>query len=132
MLQTYQGDGVLDLQAWQWLLGAIVAGVTMYNFVLTWGAKAGSTEAQLKHSAEGEIEWRTRFDALDAKIVHHELRTNDRIEKMLERLNEALLTMAREHPTKSDLQTVKMEILDRIDSQYGAPSTRRRPKDILS
>ncbi len=116
----------MDLQAWQWLLGAIVAVVTMYNFILNWGAKAGSTDTQLKHAAESEVEWRTRFDALDAKIVHHELRTNDRIEKMLERLNEALLTMAREHPTKSDLQTVKMEILDRIDSQYGRPTSTRR------
>lgn len=116
-----------DLQTWQWLLGAIVAALTIYNFVLSWGVKSGSTDAQLKHASDSETEWRTRFDLLDAKIVHHELRTNERIEKMLERLNEALLTMAREHPTKSDLQMAKSEILERIDSQYGA---RRRPKIV--
>lgn len=109
----------MDLQSWQWLLGAIVAGVTTYNFILLWGKKAGSTDAQLRHAAQAEGEWKTRFDLLDAKIVHHELRTNERIEKMLERLNEALLTMAREHPTKSDLQMAKAEILERIDNQYG-------------
>ena len=117
----------MDLQALQWALGALVAAVTSYNFVSTWGQKQGSTDAQLKHASDTEGEWRTRFDLMDAKILHHELRTNERIEKMLERLNEALLTMAREHPTKSDLQMAKSEILERIDSQYGLPG-RRRPK----
>lgn len=102
-----------------------MAAITAYNFVMHWGAKTGSTDAQLKHASDSEMEWKTRFELLDAKIVHHEIRTNERIEKMLERLNEALLTMAREHPTKSDLQMAKAEILDRIDSQYGLPIKRR-------
>src|SRR4029079_14820204 len=106
--------------------GAVVAALTAYNFVLGWGRKAGSTDAQVRHAADNEVEWRVRFDALDAKLVLHEARTNERIEKMLERLNEALLTMAREHPTKSDLQMVKAEILDRIDAQYGVPLSRNR------
>lgn len=120
----------MDLQAWQWILGAVVAGITVYNFVLNWGRKSGIAETrlatQMKESDANESEWRIRFDALDAKLVLHETRTNERIEKMLERLNDALLTMAREHPTKSDLQMVKAEILDRIDSQYGVPNSRRR------
>lgn len=116
----------MDLQTWQWLLAAIVAGLTIYNFVITWGKREGATEEQVKHAIDSEETWRTRFELLDAKIVHHELRTNERIEKMLERLNEALLTMAREHPTKSDLQMVKSEILDRIDAQYGTPRSHVR------
>ncbi len=119
----------MDGAALQWLLGAIVAAFTAYNFVLNWGMRAGSTDAQIKHSVDNETEWRIRFDALDAKIVLHEARTNERIEKMLERLNDALLTMAREHPTKSDLQMVKAEILDRIDAQYGLPMSRKRGID---
>src|SRR4029078_4496202 len=108
------------------VLGAIVAGLTVYNTVLGWGRKAGSTDAQVRQAENNEAEWRIRFDALDAKIVLHEARTNERIEKMLERLNEALLTMAREHPTKTDLHNVKAEILDRIDAQYGTPMSRKR------
>ncbi len=107
----------MDPQSLQWVLGAAVAGLTAYNFIRTWGIKAGSTAAQLKHAENNEDLWRVRFDALDAKIVNHEIRTNERIERMLERLNEALLTMAREHPTKTDLQMVKEEILERIDRQ---------------
>jgi hypothetical protein len=115
----------MDLQTWVWVGAAITAALTVYNFISGAGRQIGATAKQLEHSADAERSWLVKFDALDAKIVHHELRTNERIERMLERLNEALLTMAREHPTKSDLQTVKMEILDRIDSQYGTPSPAR-------
>src|SRR6185436_10169871 len=100
----------MDAQTLQWVLGAVVAAFTTYNFILAYGRKDGATDAELRHSAENENLWRIRFDALDLKIVNHEIRTNERIERMLERLNEALLTMAREHPTKSDLQMVKQEI----------------------
>lgn len=117
-----------SLQSWAWLIGAIVAGLTVYNFILAWGKREGTTEEQVKQALDSEDAWRTRFDLLDAKIVHHELRTNERIEKMLDRLNEALLTMAREHPTKNDLQLVKTEILERIDAQYGPPRSRARGK----
>jgi gamma-glutamyl:cysteine ligase YbdK (ATP-grasp superfamily) len=115
----------MDLQLLYWAGGICLVGLTVYNFLVGLGRVSGSTEQQLRHAAENESTWKTKFDALDAKIVHHELRTNERIEKMLERLNEALLTMAREHPTKSDLQNVKMEILERIDSQYGTPARTR-------
>jgi hypothetical protein len=116
----------MDFQGLYWLVGIAVAVLTVYNTISNAAHKRGSTDAQIDHQQDNEKAWNVKFDALDGKLVHYELRTNERIENMLKQLNEALLYMAREHPTKNDLQTVKTEILARIDSQYGEPMTRRR------
>jgi hypothetical protein len=118
----------MDFQTSAWIGAAIMAALTVYNFISGIGRQIGATDKQLEHSADAEKSWNVKFDALYGKLANLELHTNERIEKMLERLNEALLTMAREHPTKSDLQMVKTEILDRIDSQYGAPQSTVRSR----
>ena len=109
----------MDFQTGVWIGNLIVAGMALYSFVKAFGKTEGSTETQLKHSDDNERMWNIRFDALHNQMELHRTTTSEKFEKMLERLNEALLTMAREHPTKSDLQTVKMEILDRIDMVEG-------------
>ena len=114
----------MELQTFYWLAGGIVAAISIYNFVVTVGHKQGSADAHLGHSATFEQNWNVKFDSLHNALSLHQVQTTERFERMLERLNEALLTMAREHPTKNDLQMVKAEILDRIDSS--AAATRRR------
>lgn len=122
----------MDLQAVYWIVGVIVAGLTVYNFIKTTSQKAGATDAQVamqvSHLEAADKAWTTKFDALYAAFQLHQSQTSERFERVLERLNDALLTMAREHPTKADLNLVKTEILDRIDSQYGEPTRRRPPR----
>ena len=117
----------MDLQAIAWLGAALVAALTVYNFVIGIGKRVGATDAQLAHNDVNEKTWNVRFDAIANALSLHQAHTSERFEKVVERLNEALLTMAREHPTKADLHIVKTEIIERIDSQYGEPNSRRRP-----
>jgi hypothetical protein len=118
----------MGLQDYAWLAAAIACALTVYNFIASLGQHRGSTDAQIAHSLKTENEWSVRFDGLHNLVTMHYQQANDRIssqatetasrfERVLERLNEALLTMAREHPTKSDLQHMKEEILDRIDGR---------------
>lgn len=116
----------MDLQAVYWIVGVIIAGLTLYNFIAGTARKAGATDKQLEHSAHNESAWDIRFNAMHAEVSLLRSQTAERFEKVVERLNDALLQMAREHPTKTDLHMVKTEILDRIDSQYGEPPTKRR------
>jgi hypothetical protein len=115
----------MDWQSLYWLGAATVAALTVYNFVVGTGRKQGSTDVQIAHYEANEKAWGIRFDALANALSLHQSRTSERFESVVEKLNDALLVMAREHPTKADLQMVKTEILDRIDSQYGLPSTPR-------
>jgi predicted Zn-dependent peptidase len=128
----------MDLQALYWLVAVLGAALGGVSLLRTQGHKEGATDAQIAmqvaHLEAAEKSWSTKFDALYASFSLHQAQTAERFERVLERLNDALLTMAREHPTKADLQQVKGEILDRIDSQYGEPegTVRRRrvkPKD---
>lgn len=105
----------MDLQALAWLLGAIVAGLTVYNFVKGAGRKEAENEAEVKKHDQFENHWNVQFDALHNSFNLYQAQTSDRFEKVMDRLNDALLTMAREHPTKLDLQMMKQEIIDRID-----------------
>src|SRR5688572_7661568 len=119
-------DGI-DFQTLAWIGAAIVAAITVYNFIVAAGRRLGATDAQVKHYNEGERAWAVKFDALhNLVMMHHQqttdrfaavqLETSTRFEKIMDRLNEALLTMAREHPTKTDLLRMKEEILTRIDT----------------
>lgn len=121
----------MDLQALVWLGGAIVAGISIYNFVMGVGRRSGANDMQLQQLDAAEKSWAVKFDALHNAFALFQAQTSERFERVVERLNEALLMMAREHPTKADLQNVKNEILDRIDSQYGEPPRRRaiKPKE---
>jgi hypothetical protein len=119
----------MDLQTLYWFGAAIVAGMTIFNTVMTVGRKSGATDAQLAnnqaHLDAAEKAWATKFDALYSSFSLHQAQTSERFERVVERLNEALLMMAREHPTKADLQEVKREILERIDSQEPARRIRK-------
>ncbi len=125
----------MDFQHLAWFGGVMVALITLYHLLFGMGHKAGSTEAQIAHHTDNENKWNVRFEALHNLVTMHYEQANNRIttqqaetsarfERVLERLNEALLTMAREHPTKTDLQHMKDEILDRIDERA---TPRRKP-----
>jgi hypothetical protein len=118
----------MGVQDWYWLVGAALAVLTVYNTVMTWGRKSGATDAQMAQQNTNEANWNIRFDALTNALALHQAQTSDRFEKVVEKLNQALLTMAREHATKGDLNQVKLEIIDRIDAQYGVPRSSRRTK----
>jgi dipeptidase len=133
----------MGLQDLAWLGAAIVAALSAYNFITSLGQHKGATDAQIAHHADNENKWNIRFEALHNLVTMHYEQANNRIttqqaetsarfERVLERLNEALLTMAREHPTKTDLQHMKDEILARIDgAEYTPrPSTRRKTKEV--
>jgi hypothetical protein len=121
---------VVDLQALYWLVGIVGVALGFYNLLRNSGHKEGATDAQIAmqvaHLEAADKNWSTKFDTLYAAFSLHQAQTAERFERVLERLNDALLMMAREHPTKADLQQVKGEILDRIDSQYGEPVAARR------
>ena len=117
--------------------GAIVVAITIFNFVIAIGQRRGATDAQVKQYTEGEKAWAIRYDALHNLVTMHHQQTNDRFaaiqletstrfEKVMDRLNDAILTMAREHPTKNDLLRMKEEILARIDVAEYAPVNGRR------
>jgi uncharacterized protein YukE len=120
----------MDFQLAYWLIGGVAAALGIYNLVTGWGHKSGATDAQLAmqvaHLDAADKAWAGKFDALYAAFTLHQSQTSERFERVLERLNDALLMMAREHPTKADLQLVKAEILDRIDAQVGGPTTPSR------
>lgn len=128
----------MDWQTLAWIGGAVVAAITVYNFIVAAGRRLGATDAQVKQYTEGEKAWTVRYDALHNLVTMHHQQTNDRFaaiqletsarfEKVMDRLNEALLTMAREHPTKADLLRMKEEILTRIDTaEYAPPNGRRK------
>jgi hypothetical protein len=110
----------MDLQTAYWLAGACVAGLTVYNFISSWGHKTGTTE---EHGRATDV----RLEALHSMVSLYQSQTMEKFERQSERLTDALLTMAREHPTKTDLQHMKEEILDRID---GRTTPRwRQPKE---
>jgi hypothetical protein len=128
----------MGLQDLAWLGAAIVAALSAYNFISGLGHHRGATDAQVTHFQDNEKAWNAKFDGLHNLVTLHYQQANEqlalqrsetasRFERVLERLNEALLTMAREHPTKTDLQHMKEEILDRID---GRTTPRKRiPKE---
>jgi hypothetical protein len=119
----------MDAQIWYWLIGGVAAALGVYNFIRGTGHREGATDAQLAmqvaHLEAADKTWSTKFDALYASFALHQSQTSEKFERVLERLNDALITMAREHPTKTDLQQVKAEIIERIDAQYGLPTPPR-------
>jgi hypothetical protein len=110
----------MDLQTIYLIGAAAVAGMTVYNFVSGWGHKTGTTE---EHGRATDV----RLEALHSMVSLYQAQTMEKFERQSERLTDALLTMAREHPTKTDLQHMKEEILDRIDGRTG-PRRGRLPK----
>jgi hypothetical protein len=110
----------MDLQTAYWAVGAAVAFLTVYNFVSAWGHKTGTTE---EHGRATDV----RLEALHGLVSLYQSQTTEKFERQSEKLTEALLTMAREHPTKTDLQHMKEEILDRIDGRT-TPRRGRPPK----
>ena len=127
----------MGLQEWAWLGAAFVAALSAYNFIVSIGQRRGATDAQVKNYTDDRHAWEVKFDAMHNLMQLNDQRTNQRIsdlqletstrfEKVMDRLNAALLTMAREHPTKADLNDMKDEILARID---GSPynGLRRKP-----
>jgi hypothetical protein len=107
----------MDSQSIYWLVGIGVAILTVFNTVMAIGRKSGATDVQMARVNTNEENWQIRFDALANSFTLHQATTSDRFERVVEKLNSGLLTMAKEHPTKGDLQQVKAEILERIDSQ---------------
>jgi hypothetical protein len=129
----------MDIQTIAWFGASIGAAIGVYHLFFGMGHKTGSTDAQVAHYAENEKAWAAKFDGLHNLVTLHYQQVNERVsaqtaetssrfERVLERLNEALLTMAREHPTKTDLQHVKEEILDRIDGR-ATPRRKASTKD---
>jgi dipeptidase len=130
----------MGLQDLAWIAAAITMALSIYNFVSGIGHHKGATDAQVSHFQDNEKAWNAKFDALHNLVTVHYQQANEqlatqraetasRFERVLERLNEALLTMAREHPTKTDLQHMKEEILDRIDGRT-TPRRKSLTKDI--
>ena len=106
----------MDPQLLYWIGGIAIVGLTLFNTIENRAKKAGESETKISKYDDNERIWSARFETLSGVVTQFELKTNERFERMLERLNEALLTMAREHPTKNDLQLVKGEILERIEA----------------
>jgi hypothetical protein len=120
----------MDWQGAYWLVGICIAVLTVYNTIISIGRKSGATDAQLARGSANEENWTLRFDALANALSLHQANTSDRFERVVEKLNDALLTMAREHPTKADLHQIKVEILDRIDAHGEPQPLPRRRKAV--
>jgi hypothetical protein len=121
----------MGLQDYAWLGAAVVAAITIYNLISSFGQRRGETDAQHIHRVGIEKAWDVRFSALEASVVLHHTQVNERFEKLLERQHDALLTMAREHATKADLHAVEQRVVDRLSEKidiamnYTPPAPRK-------
>lgn len=102
-------------------LGAVL--LSIVSMLVAWSKRAGIKEAEFE-SIRRDFEDTTktqavRFDALYARFDLIERQTSERFERTGDKLNEALLTMAREHPTKRDLNELEHRIIEHIDMRLG-------------
>lgn len=109
----------MDIITAYYLGAAIIAGLTVFNFIKVIGHKQGQSETELKavqHELDtAEKAWSVKFDALYSRFDLVERQTSERFERTQDKVNEALLTMAREHPTKKDLHELESRIIAHID-----------------
>lgn len=128
----------LDLKGIAALAAVLLSIIAM---LIAWGRRSGVTESELatikKDMTEQDNEiasfrvlrdgleekWRVRFDALYARFDLVERQTAERFERTQDKVNEALLTMAREHPTKKDLHELEGRIIGHIDMRFGQGRT---------
>lgn len=105
----------MDLQMWVWLGAILVSAMTIFNFIEGRSKKGVIAEADMEQIKLSQREWNVRFDALYARFDMVERQTGERFERTQDKVNEALLTMAREHPTKTDLHELEARIINHID-----------------
>lgn len=121
----------MDLHTFYIICGLVISGLTIYNTITSAGHKSGVSEAELENFKQQAATWAVKFDALYARFDLIERQTTERFERTQERVNDALLTMAREHPTKGDLHELEARIIGHIDMRLSVEHQpqRRRPKE---
>lgn len=92
------------------LVAAANAFLSVVAVVMAWGKKSGVTDTKIK-------EFEVRFDVLHAKQQLDEQMFNQAVSRLQDKITEALLNMARDHPTNADLHATENRIIDRLSEK---------------
>lgn len=84
--------------------------LTVVALVMSWGKKSGVTDTKLR-------EFEIKFDTLHAKQLLDERTVQEAMSRLQDKITDALLGMARDHPTNADLHATENRIIDRLSEK---------------